>query len=227
MTFALKPMSFARHPLDHVLAAAGSVRVMRALLAHGGALSVVRIARETRLTSNGVRRVLAELERSGVVEVLGSDHIRLYRAVQGHPIVEALDALFVAEQARFDTILDSVTSAAADERIVAVWLFGSVARHEDTVDSDFDIAIVVNLDPPRTDAVADGLRDRLREHEKRLGFTVSIVALPIGDIRRLSREHAPLWSDLVRDAQVLKGVPPDRLARRLAVPVVRSASATP
>src|ERR1022692_598522 len=86
MTFALKPMSFARQPLDHVLATAGNVRVMRTLLAHGGALSVTRVARDTRLTPNGVRRVLADLERSSVVEVLGSDHTRLFRVAQDHPI---------------------------------------------------------------------------------------------------------------------------------------------
>jgi hypothetical protein len=48
ITAAVKAMSFARQSLDAILTGTGSVRVMRALLAHGGALSVSRLAADTR-----------------------------------------------------------------------------------------------------------------------------------------------------------------------------------
>jgi predicted nucleotidyltransferase len=195
---------------------------MRALLAHGGALSVSRLAQETRMTPNGVRRVLADLEGAGVVEALGSGHSRLFRGFPSHPIVKALNALFEAERARFADILATVASAADDETILAVWLFGSVARGDDMIDSDIDIAIVIDAVPSRCDTVADDLRERLREHEARMGFTASIVSMPLSDVRRLARERAPLWAGLVQEAQVLKGVAPERVARAAEQALARS-----
>jgi hypothetical protein len=46
-------MSFIRQPLDLVMAGVGSVRVLRALLRHGGALSVSRLAKDTLMTPDG------------------------------------------------------------------------------------------------------------------------------------------------------------------------------
>jgi len=215
MTAAVKPISFARQPLDAILTGTGSVRVMRALLAHGGALAVSRLAADTRLTPNGTRGVLADLERTGLVENLGDGHTKLFHAVAGHPLVAALDALFAAERKRFDAVLSEVTAATTDDRILAAWLFGSVARGEDTSSSDLDIAIMVTGNPVQVDVIADGVCEALRERGKRMGFSASVVAMHPADVRRLIQERAPFWSDLLRDAQVLKGTPPERVAREL------------
>jgi predicted nucleotidyltransferase len=207
----MKNTSFARQPLDAILTGSGSVRVMRVLLSHGGSLSVTRLAQEARMTPDGVKGVLRDLERRGVGAGLGSDRTRLFRAIARHPVVAALDSLFSAERARFDDILASVTAAAADERIVAAWLFGGAARAEDTIDSDLDVAIIIDADVCDFDDIADRVRDVLRESEKQMSFTASIVALPLVDIPRLRSERSPLWSGLSADARILKGPPPERI----------------
>jgi predicted nucleotidyltransferase len=212
-----KNTSFARYPMDKILGGAGGVRVMRALLAHGGALSVSRLAEDTRMTPDGVRGVLSDLERARVVEGLGSGRTRLFQAIASHPLVAALDTLFTAERSRFDEIIDTVKAATADPRIVATWLFGSVARGEDTVDSDLDIAIVIDADPGQVDTIADRVRDALLEHERRSGFSASVVSMSLADVARLSSERTPLWRNLLTDALVLQGFAP-------AVAVGRAAS---
>jgi len=213
MVRPVKSMSFARQPLDAILAGTGSLRVMRALLAHGGAIPVSRIAQDTALTPDGVRGVLRDLERTGIVKELGSGRTRFYQVISDHPIAVALDALFAAERVRFEDIIASVTTAAKDIRIVAAWLFGSVARGEDTSDSDLDVALVISAKPGEVDPIADQVRDLLQEHERRLGFTASIVSIPLADLRRLSSEGSPLWSDLQKDVRALKGGPPERVLR--------------
>jgi predicted nucleotidyltransferase len=208
-------MSFIRYPMNDILSGPGSVRVLRALLAHGGALSVSRLAADTRLTPNGTRGVLHDLERAGIVESLGDGRTRLFRIAADHPFAAALEAIFAAERKRLDDILAAVRAATADSRIIAVWCFGSVARAEDTNDSDLDIAVIVDGDPVQVDGVADGVRDALREATKRMRFTPSVVPLHVNDVRRLSQAGAPLWIDLLRDAQPLKGPPPGRMVREL------------
>jgi predicted nucleotidyltransferase len=208
MTAAVKAMSFMRYPMNDILAGPGSVRVLRALMAHGGELSVSRLAAETRLTPNGTRGVLYDLERSGIVESIGDGKTRLFRIAVDHPFAAALDALFTVEGERLDAILSAVKTATADERIIAAWFFGSVARQEDKKSSDLDIAIVVTGDPARVDGIADGVRDALQEPGKRMRFAPSIVSLHVNDVRRLSQEGAMLWKDLLRDAQPIKGPSP-------------------
>lgn len=216
MTRPLRSMSFIRQPLDLVLAGAGSVRVLRALIAHGGALSVSRLAQDTMMTPDGVRGVLADLERLRVIESLGSGRIRLFRAAPDHPVIRALEVSFDAERARFDDIKIAIIGAVADERILAAWLFGSVARGEDTPESDVDVALVVDGDSATTNAVADRVREAMARSEMRLGIATSIVTATPNDVLRHANESSRLWVDLLRDGQALKGPSPDRLAAAIA-----------
>ncbi len=215
MTATMQPTSFARQPLDAVLSGTGSVRILRALAAHGGTLSVSRLAADSSMTPNGTRGVLYDLEQTGVVEALGDGRTKLFRLQAGHPLASALECLFAAERVRFDAILSAIEGATKDDRIMSVWLFGSVARAEDTSRSDLDIAILVNAAPDEVERITDTVREALHEHEQRIGFTASVVAMHTADVRDLIRQRAPLWSDLLRDAQVIKGPPPDRVAREL------------
>jgi len=219
MTRPVKPMSFARQPLDEILAGTGSVRVLRALDAvYGNALSVSRLAQDTRLTPDGVRGVLNGLERTGVVESLGSGRTRLFQIVRRHPMAQALNFLFDCERVRLDEFLAAALAEAADDRIVALWLFGSVARGEDTAQSDVDIALVVAAEPETVDTVADAFRAALRPHERAQAYAASVTAIPQSEIARLIAERSPLWSDLLRDAQILKGAAPERLAQQARSP---------
>ena len=211
MTRPLQSMSFQRQPLDAILAGPGSVRVLRALLAHGGALSVARLAADTRLTAEGVRGVLAELARCGVAEAIGQGRVRLFRAVTGHPMTAALDALFVAERARFDAMVSAITQCAADSRIAALWLFGSVSRGQDRPDSDLDLAAVIAADAAEVDRITDALRDLLAVQQQQFAFSASVVALSLDDVRCHAQQQTPLWDGLMRDARPLKGLAPGRL----------------
>jgi predicted nucleotidyltransferase len=214
----MRPTSFARRPLDHILSGGGGgVRVLRALLAHGGALTVARLAADSRMTPDGVRGVLSDLERARVVEVLGSGRTRLYRAVHEHPLVIGLEHLFAAERLRYEEMVGAVAGAAADERIVAVWLFGSVARQEDGPDSDFDVAIVADVDADGVDQVADAVREALREHADRSGFLVSVVSMSTDDVRHHHADGSAFWTGLTADAVIIKGETPVSLAGKASL----------
>ena len=208
------PLSFVRHPLDAILGSVANVRVMRVLLAHGGALSVSRVAGDTSLTPNGARGALHALERAGAIEALGAGRSRLFRAFRGNPVVAALEGLFAAEAARADSILAEVAAATADDAILAAWVYGSVARGTDTPDSDLDVAIILDLPPCEAGAVADAVRERLQKSGEAVGFSPSVIALFPADLGRLRAERAPLWSGLLNDSIVLRGLRPEDVIRR-------------
>lgn len=210
-----KLQSVQRYPLTTILGTDATVRLLRELARHGGMLSAPELVRRTGLAVASVARGLEVLERVGVVEALGSGRAVLHRLRTDHPLARALDTLFEAEDARFRDVLDSVRQAAgvAGAGVVAVWLYGSVARGEDGPGSDLDLVLVA--DPDVLPALADALRDGLLAPGERLGFTPSVVALGTQDVLRLDAGHDPWWTSLVGDALAVLGPRPGELASLL------------
>lgn len=207
--------SLQRYPLDAILGTDATVRLLRELCRHGGMLSGSALVVRTGLAPATIGRGLASLERVGVTEMVGSGRTHLYRLRTDHPLASALHALFATEEARFATVLSSIKSAtdAAGAGVKAVWLYGSVARGEDGINSDLDLALVT--EPEKSVAVADALRDALVAPSEKLNFIPSLVALDTNDVRRLSIEQDPWWTSLVDDVVVIVGPRPEVLSMEL------------
>lgn len=204
--------SHLRYPLTSILGSAGSVRVLRALVADRAPQSAPQLAGVAGLTPQGVRLVLDTLARQQLVIVHGSGRTQLYALNPSHPFSGTLVALFREEQRRWDALLESIRAVLAKRgpAVSAAWLYGSVARGEDSPASDLDIAILV-----RSQSVADQVREDLMPLEDGQQLRISLTALTPKELAALP-EDDPWWSDVVRDGRVLKGAAPDQARRRLA-----------
>ncbi len=110
----------------------------------------------------------------------------LYHLRSEHPLGPVLSQAFEAEEKRFQSILDATKRAAesAGRGLVALWLFGSVARGEDLADSDLDLAFVAESEALAR--LSDTVRDALVVSAEALGFNPAVVALGTGDVVRLA-----------------------------------------
>ncbi len=207
--------SALRYPLN-VLGSRANVRVLRELCAHGGDLSVAHLANASRLTLQGVRNALIELQVSHMVGAIGSGRSVLYRLNRTHPLAEALDTLFRAEAERTNSVFGALKMAVDRPEVIAAWVYGSVARGEDQHDSDLDVALVVG--DQGSDIVADAVRAQLSQDGARLGFSPSVVVIDMDDVLRLSAGD-PWWVNVAAEALAIKGRRPAdlvALARRNA-----------
>lgn len=205
--------SHLRFPLTRLLASAGHVRVLRALLAYGAPLSVAQLAADSGLTTRGTRFVLDSLVSQGMVGVLGQPRSQLYTVAARHPLAAALKALFDQEGALWVALQDALREGLASQKdIRSAWLYGSVARGEDEPRSDVDVVLVLNdgsLDAAhRVRNAVQALGDRLNVH-------FSAVVLTPAELAHLP-EDDPWWSNVRRDAKVLKGGSPGQEAARHA-----------
>ncbi len=207
--------SALRYPLTTILGTEANVRVLRELARHGGQLSAPAIAARTGLARSNVWAGLATLVESGIVSAAGAGRARLYAIRSGNPLGAAIDALFESEERRFEGILDSIRDAAhsLDPGIMAVWIYGSVARGEDRPASDLDVVVVTTEE--RKEAIIDPLRDALSLSGEMLSFHPSVVGITAKDIVRHVRETSPWWVEVTRDALALLGPRPDELVRQL------------
>jgi predicted nucleotidyltransferase len=123
-----------------------------------------------------------------------------------------LIALFRAEDQRVKTIHEMLRQAAErlHPRPLAVWMFGSTARHEDGVDSDLDLLLIVD-DPDLTDLVGDAFREALAPVEEEHRLTISVVPLTCEDVVRLAGNDDPFWRAVIQDAFALHGPRPESL----------------
>jgi predicted nucleotidyltransferase len=217
------PQSHFRNPLSRVLASEGAVRVLRELARHGGERSVPALADAARLSKGAVRGLVEDdLAVAGIVERVGTGRNVLYRLRTDHPLRAALDRLFEEEEARTRRVLDGLAEGARDAapNVLAVWVYGSVARGEDAPGSDLDVALVV----PDADSelATDRFRAKLVPLLEREGVGASILGLSTADVGRLAATEDPWWLNVVADALPVLGPPPAILADRL-----RTASSQP
>ena len=203
--------SYLRFPLTRLLGNSGNIRVLRAMMAYGAPLSAVQLARDTGLTRQGVRLVLQGLEAQGLVTALGLPRSQLFSVVSAHPFAAALMTIFEQERNRWvvlnQTLRDTLQ---ANPRVRSAWLYGSVARGEDAPLSDIDIAIVTQDDDT---GIADEVRKAFQALEDRLNVHFSVVTLTPAEAAR-PRPDDRWWSELTRDAKLLKGVGPQQEALR-------------
>lgn len=203
--------SHVRHPLTAIFGSAGNVRVLRALVADRAPQSAPQLARLAGLSPQGVRLVLDTLARQQVVKVHGSGRAQLYALNESHSFASALVALFEEEKQRWERLLSTIreTLGKRGAAVRAAWLYGSVARAEDTARSDLDIALLV----ASTD-VADQVREDLMPLEDDQQVRISLTALTPKELAALPDDDR-WWSDVVRDARVLKGSAPEAAKRQV------------
>lgn len=203
--------SHLRHPLTALLGSAGNVRVLRALATNRAPQSAPQLAAAAGLTPQGTRGVLDVLARQRLVKAHGSGRAQLYELNTAHPLALSLATLFQHELSRWDALMSAIRDVLARHgaAVSAAWLYGSVARGDDSPASDVDIALVV-----RSHAVADQVREALMPLEDAQQIRVSLTALTSKELAALP-EGDPWWANVVRDGRVLKGAAPDQTRRRL------------
>ncbi|MER9046406.1 nucleotidyltransferase domain-containing protein [Mesorhizobium sp. M0142] len=206
--------SALRYPLTIMLGTEASVRLLRELSRHGGLLSSPLLATRSGLARASVWSALATLEGIGIVSSEGTGRARLYRLNGRHPLATSLEALFEQEALRYSNIRAVITEAvsAVRPKVLAAWIYGSVARGEDRPDSDLDIAVVTPSE--KLDSALQEIREALVTQGQKLGFNPSVVGLTPEDVARLSSTRDPWWGGVEANALLVLGSRPDELATK-------------
>ena len=138
--------------------AVGNVRVLRVLVTDPAGHSAPHLSRTAGLSLQGTRLVLKTLSQQHLVTARGSGRSQLYFLNAASPLAQAVSGLFQSEQQRWDTLLARIRAMLARHgpQLLAAWVYGSVARGEDTAQSDVDPALLVS-----DQAAAERVRDDL------------------------------------------------------------------
>lgn len=203
-------------PLDDILGATSRVRVLRALDRTALPLATVTLAKETGLAYNGVLKATAMLKQSGLITETPVGATMVYAFSPDHPFSAALRQLFAAERDRRRTIQTTAEewANAQPSTLCAVWLFGSVARREDTFQSDVDLALVAE-GRAQAKRYADALRETLVPVAESQRLRPDVLPYDGRELVALPQVDPAMWDNLTRDAVALYGPNPSTLRRQL------------
>ena len=130
--------------------------------------------------TGAVQRELAKLDAAGLVAVTRIGNQKHYQANTNTPIFEELRGLILNTSGLADILRASLAPLA--DRIDAAFVFGSVAKGEDTAKSDIDLMVISN-----TLSYPD-LYSSLEEATRRLGRTVNPTVYKPQDLDKRVKE---------------------------------------
>jgi len=90
--------------------------------------------------TGAVQRELARLEAAGLVTAVRIGKQRHYQANPSSPVFQELRALVLKTSGLADVLREAMTSVS--DRIRAAFVYGSIAKGEDTAGSDIDLMVV-------------------------------------------------------------------------------------
>lgn len=209
MSTAHSQLSALRYPLDRV-ATKGSMRVLRELVRYGE-LPAPKLVEVTDLAHATVREALIVLTKLRLVEGSGYGRAVQYRFNKAHPFGKLFLDLFTAEAHRMGSILQILREAGEElgDAVKSVWVYGSVARREDDLDSDMDIAIVA--EPSDMKMVTEYFTHILERGSEELYFRPEPVFIDIDDLQKLMEIGDPWWLSASKDAIAVYGARPNEL----------------
>ena len=123
-----------------------------------------QIAREVRASIGTVQRELENLSRVGLIIRNSVGNQVFYQANRDAPVFQEMRAL-VSKTIGVFSVLRSALQAHS-KRIVAAFVYGSLAREEETAQSDIDLMVV-------GDATLDEVLSRLSAAEKTIGRPIN------------------------------------------------------
>ncbi len=188
--------------LTEILGVRGRVDVLRGLMRlsdrySGSARSIARMAG---MNHRVAQRALDELVTAGLVHVRLTPGANLYSLNAGHMLYEPLRAIFQAEARYLEEVAHGVSQSLSDHGLPVrkAYLYGSVARGEDSPSSDVDVALVIDgsdeeLVRAGLDAVAEDLRDRFGTD-----FHFMVATRPIDQMAR-RRVSGDLWRSIAAE----------------------------
>ncbi|MDZ4178937.1 MAG: hypothetical protein U1E29_06865 [Coriobacteriia bacterium] len=191
--------SLLKYPLDDALGTPAMVRLLRVLL-HDvrGPVSVADAARLAGLSTAGVRKAFAALERSGMAVRIGTGRAQKWAPPASGPFATLLMQLFTTEQQRYDELIRELRRSVSMPEVRTAWTAEPSGESVRTVEID------VVADSKAIDWIGSEVRSRLEDLEKRFDLTVEVNVHTRADAPDVPAHALLLWGGEDRDGPAVR-----------------------
>jgi predicted nucleotidyltransferase len=188
--------------LQYLFSAPSNIAVLRVLNLRVIGISGRETARLANLSIRTAQNVLAHLESFGVVKrtIGGRDH--LFVLNRQNQIVKKLIYFLFEFENNFQKEIISLIKKNLSKDCSSLILFGSVARREETLNSDFDLCIVYNKNRFKIDKIISELRDSLYSSYK---ITLAPFYMLESEFKKRALKNLSPINNILKEGIVISG----------------------
>ena len=180
--------------LETLFGSQARVRVLALFMQHAGSEYYLReIAQKTGLALRSVQRVVEGLVGVGLLERERRGNSVYFRLDDTFPILPELKAMFM-KTVGLGAALQALLERAGG--IEAAFIYGSVAKGEETATSDIDLAVVGEISPRRVTA-------ELSRLEKELGREINVTVFTGEEWRTRTAQKDHFVTTLLREPKIV------------------------
>lgn len=135
--------------LNSLFSTWSNIAVVRALENYSVGISGREVARLADITPKNCLRTLTSLEELGVVNRIRGSREHLFTLNRDNYFVKEIFIPILEAERCYHEMIKKEISSSLKKLTISVYLFGSVARKEETISSDYDICIIYNSEIDR------------------------------------------------------------------------------
>ncbi len=138
--------SALRTPLNRIMGTEANVRLLRAVCLEPFPMSRTELGRAAGLEAKGAHLAAHRLLEQGLLRMVGKGARQQVELEVNHPLARDIQALFRAEHARLEALIESLKKAARAQSpdLIAAWMQGPFARGEDRPGEPIVLGVLAN-----------------------------------------------------------------------------------
>lgn len=145
---------------------------------------------------NGIRRELKNLQKAGFLKVRRDGNRKLFRVNNGFPIISELKTIIYSTIGIGDYLKEHIENI---EDIEFAFIYGSVAKDEETATSDIDIFLVGKISEKKFHKVISDL-------EEHIGRDINYTLMSKQEFEKRRKENDPFIKRILNESKIiLKG----------------------
>ena len=191
-------------PLNEIFSTYSNIAVIRELRFTKNGFTGREIAKRAKLSAPTAINALSNLEALGIVnrQIGGRDHIftlNFSGYFAKHILLPALDA----ESKYYDLIIKDIKNALS-KSTVSILLYGSVARKDESIKSDFDICIIYS-EQKNKKIVEEKVNICRDELHKNYGVSLAPFYISVKEFQQRAKFKKSPVDDIVKEGILLFG----------------------
>ena len=188
--------------LDYIFSAQSNLILLRVLNERNAGISGREAARLSGLSVRAVQNTLNNLSKAGLVKIAEGNREHLFSIDREKYLVrELVEKIFESEREFNSSILKQIRTKLKPYAVSLVQ-FGSTARGEDTLTSDFDLCIVYEKDLALIEEKVSALRTLLFNS---YNITLAPLYLKASKFKQLGKQGKPPVNSIIQDGRVIAG----------------------
>jgi len=183
--------------LEYIITSKAKRSLLKLLLTNPDTEFYVRdISRRIGEPLNAVRRELGYLEKAGLIKSQHAGNLKYYSVVKEFPIYPELKKIIYTTIGFGDYLADRLKDS---KQIELAFIYGSVAKDEETAKSDVDLFVVGEIDE-------DELHELVSQIEKNLGRVINYTLMSKAEFNKRLKNNNPFVKRILEEKKlILKG----------------------